>query len=79
MPECALRALNLCDGQQLLMPTHGLPCYCAGARAATIAGRYGEASDLKFARAVEVARATRDPDYVARMQRWSRLAAPPEL
>lgn len=62
--RCALRALTLCDGQRCLTDRSALPCYCAWIKELVSQLRVYEASEVRHARAVEVARAGRNPRYV---------------
>lgn len=66
--KCALRALTLCDGQVYADDVPGFPCFC---RRLEIHERHkleDLVDEVRWARAVEVARAQRDPDYVLRLK-----------
>lgn len=71
---CALRALNLCGITEGLGFGDRAPCYCSEIDQAVRLDLEQVASDLRWARAVEVARAQRDPEYVRRCEFWVDLA-----
>lgn len=67
--QCALRALTLCDTTVAVRPDGVSPCYCRALINLAEGDQDTVGSMVRWTRAVEVARAQRDPRYVEKSLR----------